>query len=77
MRRPHDKNRNREVGRDFSPIELRLIVWAGLLTQIGRRFKMEPEDAALMLDLDMAVVLRQFPWMNGPSGLFPAAETGG
>lgn len=73
MRRPHDKNRNREVGRDFSPIELRFLIDAEFLHNLAECYHMEPEDAAFRAALDTAAVLRQFPWLNGPSGLFPEA----
>jgi hypothetical protein len=77
MRRPHDENRNREVGRDFTEIERELIMDIERLAKIGRRLQTQPEDTVLVLALDAAIVLREFPWLNGPSGLFPEAEPAG
>lgn len=77
MRRPHDKNRNREVGRDFSPMELALLEEATSIMLVAQRTACDPEDANFLLELERTIVLRQFAFANGPSGLFPEAETAG
>jgi hypothetical protein len=77
MRRPYNNNRNREVSRNFTRIERYFLSQAYNMVTFGRLFKTQPEDTAFVLELDAAAVLRQFPWLNGPSGLFPEGETAG
>jgi hypothetical protein len=77
MRRPHDKNRNREVNRDFTEIEREFIGSALTLAGWGRYLKSSPQDALFILEMERQWVLRKFPFANGPSGLFPGAETAG
>lgn len=77
MRRPYNQKRWAEVSRDFTEMERFFVMSADVLAQCGRQFGTQPQDTAFVLALDAAAVLRQFPWLNGPSGLFPEAETAG